>query len=1155
MGIYDDDLDPGSTLTPTTVTTPSVLTKSFTLDNREVVKVSLDPNENSSTSLTTAKALYEAWNQLKEHINEIDPNNNFFTDNTVVTLPLIDTQFGQEESSKWDIQNWERSDGKVVYVQDAALNNYLKIPSTVFTKPGFYFLVVVVDRIDSGKLVLYNNADEKLAEITEFGKYTYELYVSNSDVATLRFEAANVFPNEKIVVSFAGFYFVTDRIREYIRNVILAMSGGGSVEMADLEAAINKAKQELLQVVDEKDQVITSALTAHENNVDNPHGTTPGKIGAALANHTHTPASIGAANKVHTHTPEEVGAAPADHTHTPVSIGAADRHHSHNFSDLNISTDDLNFDDRYSKLDHNHDDAYAPLYHNHDTLYSPITHDHDSVYSKLTHNHDGIYSKTDHTHTLASLNAAAANHTHTPASIGAADIDHLHAIYSLTTHTHTLDSLGAASATVVTEHVNNKNNPHEVTYTKLGVGDKGTVFLNTGGLNPVTHVPMTRRLFICENDAEIEVCKNNIPSMKDMFDKWKRISHSATSQHPAIVPVPDAQPAAPSELDTWEYISDGPDISILRNTTNSISYIGFISPDKYDNYETEIVVNADTNDDDIIGFIAAFAIDENGREHTLSVLRSPKGQWLLSYDYSNSTGKTLLSHYASLKWGNGNYGANATEAGYTETGPTNPDGTGASGWSAHPDGTKIYVSRQGNTIVAKTTDVGEALQPYVETATLTFDMSTNELTQKFIRPCSVGYSAQSNPYTTWKTIYFRDPSSNIYDLTRNVALVYDKEDDIWIQNPSINIYDAMRVGTFGYNYLTKKLFFVNENSVEKVSISVPVVKETSGLAVDNEGSLYTDFTLLGENTETTMKSLSIRIPVRGTRSFYVNQTTGSDTLDTYRGEIEEKPFKTIQACIDYITSTYDFGEHNAGIYISPGTYDEHLELREFQRTTGYISLIDKEGVYGVTIVQNNEQTVEVSGGYYVLRGIVIKNTATAINDNISHFYSAIYVRDGRIDLEGCDIQQEYTGAAPTRGSVYLRIVAVFGNNSIVQFNPTSRARNHLRFHKGNATNMQVFLAEREGTIQTTAGDTSQAVVSIHCEGETTEFIVINNSKFYTIGGATYLTKFVVDTGKTVTGKRYRIINRGYVSTGSGGPEYFPGDTAGTVETDTYCVYK
>ena len=400
MGIYDDELDPGSTLTPTTVTTPSVLTKSFILGDREVFEVSLDHNENSSTSLTTAKALYEAWNQLKENIDQIDPNNNFFTDNTVVTLPLIETQFGQEESSKWDIQNWERSDGKVVYVQDVALKNYLKIPSTVFTKPGYYFLVVEVDRVDSGKLILYDNADTKLAEITEAGKYSYEIYITNSDVATLRFEASDVFTNEKIIVSFAGFYFVTDRIREYVRNVILAMSGGGSVEMADLEAAINELRTELLETIDDGDQVVVEQLKIHENDMNNPHGTTPEKIGAATANHTHTPASIGAATKNHTHTPEEVGAAAEDHTHTPASIGAATADHTHTPASIGAAD-----------ADHLH----------------------------------AIYSLTTHTHSLSSLGAASStdlsahinnkNNPHgvTTAIIGAAPDVHTHSISQVPT--------------------------------------------------------------------------------------------------------------------------------------------------------------------------------------------------------------------------------------------------------------------------------------------------------------------------------------------------------------------------------------------------------------------------------------------------------------------------------------------------------------------------------------------------------------------------------------------------------------------------------------------------------------------------------------------------------------------------------------------------
>lgn len=103
--------------------------------------------------------------------------------------------------------------------------------------------------------------------------------------------------------------------------------------------------------------------------------------------------------------------------------------------------------------------------------------------------------------------------------------------------------------------------------------------------------------------------------------------------------------------------------------------------------------------------------------------------------------------------------------------------------------------------------------------------------------------------------------------------------------------------------------------------------------------------------------------------------------------------------------------------------------------------------------------------------------------------------------------------------------------------------------------MYVFFAEHGGTIQTISSNTNQEYVTIHCEGEMSGFVVLSNGKFYSIGGGNYASKFVIDNGKAVTGKRYSLINSSICSTGNSGQEYFPGDIAGTIETDTYCVYK
>ena len=205
-----------------------------------------------------------------------------------------------------------------------------------------------------------------------------------------------------------------------------------------------------------------------------------------------------------------------------------------------------------------------------------------------------------HNVTAVQINAAPLEHTHKVADI--TDIQ------SYLTKITDLELSVQTNRNLISGHVSDTENPHNVTYAQLGVGDIGTVFLNTGSANPVIHVPMVKRLYICETTEEVEKCKNNIPSMREMFNSWKRISHATTTSYPAIVTNPGGQPAAPSELLAWEYKKTE---NIIYNTTNSCSLIGLISPDKYTEYETEIIFNAKTDDDDSIGFIAAFTIDEN----------------------------------------------------------------------------------------------------------------------------------------------------------------------------------------------------------------------------------------------------------------------------------------------------------------------------------------------------------------------------------------------------------------------------------------------------------------------------------------------------------------------------------------------------------------
>ena len=236
-------------------------------------------------------------------------------------------------------------------------------------------------------------------------------------------------------------------------------------------------------------------------------------------------------------------------------------------------------------------------------------------------------------------------------------------------------------------------------------------------------------------------------------------------------------------------------------------------------------------------------------------------------------------------------------------------------------------------------------------------------------------------------------------------------------------------------------------------------------------------------------------------------------------------------------------------------YEESLTLGSFSRTTGYIALIDKEGNYGVTIRMTNANVIRVEGGEWVLRGIIVESQVTAFDDGLAHFIGSIVSAGGMVHLEGCDILQEYTGPAPTNGSVYMRMLGAYGAGAVIQIESTSRARNHLRFHRGNASSMTVLFAERGGAIQCVGSNFAPDYVTIRCEGEASDFMYLNNSKFYNIGGTINMARFATVENRTVTGRRYYLISNSLCSTGGQGAEFFPGDTAGSLENSTYCVYK
>lgn len=106
-----------------------------------------------------------------------------------------------------------------------------------------------------------------------------------------------------------------------------------------------------------------------------------------------------------------------------------------------------------------------------------------------------------------------------------------------------------------------------------------------------------------------------LPSFKDVFDKWPRFSHNTAGKYPANA----------VETSKFFYTSA---LDVVTCSVNSATYIGFMSEEKVGDYWFSTMLSSNSEDDDTVGVVLAGLTKddtEDGTEHTISVLCSGGG--------------------------------------------------------------------------------------------------------------------------------------------------------------------------------------------------------------------------------------------------------------------------------------------------------------------------------------------------------------------------------------------------------------------------------------------------------------------------------------------------------------------------------------------------
>ncbi len=322
------------------------------------------------------------------------------------------------------------------------------------------------------------------------------------------------------------------------------------------------------------------------------------------------------------------------------------------------------------------------------------------------------------------------------------------------------------------------------------------------------------------------------------------------------------------------------------------------------------------------------------------------------------------------------------------------------------------------------------------------------------------------------------------------------------------------------------------------AVVLAMVQDGGGIAVDSNGQLYVDFeSMPTDKFEAMLKSIRVPIWLTGNKSFYVNGTTGADTLDTGRGESESKPFKTINAAIQYVANNYNLGPYAAYIEIASGTYDENIELPKYNATTGYIYIKNATDNVDNVILLGGIRA-QASVGRYYIQSIKIRNKEGVSSLGTSvNFYGLIVYEGNNIRVIHCKF--ELINNPPDGGDVH----AIYSSGASVELRDI--AENDYAIYVTNKleTDTEETIRPTLGyLLRVTGGGTINIMGDIHAYCSADTFV-----------GALRLglVEVSVPTGRdtpkcvgSVIGTRYNVVSNGVIDTHGRGTEFFLGDVAG-----------
>ncbi|MCI7506822.1 hypothetical protein [Desulfovibrio piger] len=315
-----------------------------------------------------------------------------------------------------------------------------------------------------------------------------------------------------------------------------------------------------------------------------------------------------------------------------------------------------------------------------------------------------------------------------------------------------------------------------------------------------------------------------------------------------------------------------------------------------------------------------------------------------------------------------------------------------------------------------------------------------------------------------------------------------------------------------------------------------LVKPRYGLKIGKDGSLDVDFgDMPTDKFEELLKSIRVPIWLTKPLTIYV-APTGSDTLDDGRGLTPDKPFASIQAAVNYVSTTYNLYKYNTTISVAPGNYGrEHILLPSYTTSTG--KLIIKGSGAARTDVICGRFVLTYASAYEIHNLTVYQKDVTA------GAVGSIDVSAGQIDI--FNVQINFSGIGQGMGQLW----GIFVHDSgVVRVWSTASqdTPNGLVLNVAGASPYGIIMCNNGGAFNFAADVTVTGGGSWQDAAVRAQNVSIIASTLS--AAANPGRRPTVSVDGIFTGKRYAVALNGIVGVAGAGPEFWPGDEDGTTSS-------